>query len=97
MKTIFVIYTDTKKEYTGHTKRYAFNTTYDVKVGDMLSSNRYTSKMQVVEVLDYTYKYFNKVSGDLTNAITNSNLFPIRVLEISTSLEDAIPATIVNE
>ena len=82
MKTILVIYTNTKMANSGYTKRYCFKTDNDVKLGDMLSSKAYDTPMQVVKILNKDYKYFNKVTGDMSNIYSNSNQYEIRSIKI---------------
>ena len=97
MKTILVIYTDVEVADAGYTKRYAFNTHDDVVVGDMLKSSNYDSNMQVVEVLDECFKYFNKTTGELTNSLNNSFAFPIRELELRDENPNVIYASIIRK
>jgi hypothetical protein len=92
-KTILVIYTDVKVNDLVYNKRYAFNTESDVKEGDMLNSPNYSTKMQVVKVLDKSFKYFNKVTGELSDDYTNSNQFETRDLVIINAEQSAIIAT----
>lgn len=47
-------------------KRYPFNTTDDLRVGDVIESNSYTTPMHVVEVLPH-YKYVNIATCELSN------------------------------
>lgn len=84
MKTVLVIYTDTKVDKPDYTKRYAFNANDDIKEGDMLSSPQYTTTMQVVKVLGRAFKYFNRATGDLSDEYTSTNQFEIRELKIGT-------------
>ena len=75
MKTIFVIYTNVKitdKKDLRVRKKYCFNTKDEIAVGDMLSSNSYDTKMQVTQVLDNSYKYYNSQTGELANTITST-------------------------
>ena len=97
MRTILVIYTDKKIENVGYIKRYAFNTENDVEEGDMLKSSSYNTNMQIVEVLDEEFKYFNRVTGEMSNVMNNSNAFLIRKLEISDTKSDTIVATRIKE
>lgn len=95
MKTILVIYTNTpiKKENVGYTKRYAFNTSSEVKEGDMLKSPNYDTKMQVVKVLDTSFKYFNRTTGELSDTFLNSNQYEIREMKLTDNLQDVILAS----
>ncbi len=80
-KTILVIYTNCKIR-PSYEKRYAFNTSSNVKEGDMIKSPNYNTAMQIVKILDKPFKYFNKESGDLSNTYSNSYHFEIRDLEV---------------
>lgn len=81
-KTIFVIYTNVKKESGSYDKRYAFNTESEVKEGDMLKTDNYKTNLQVVKVLDKSYKYFNRETGELSDVITSTHQFEIRDIKI---------------
>jgi len=83
MKTILVIYTHTKlsKQDAQTMKRYSFNTISKVKVGDMLSIPRYTTPVQVVEILPKCYKYVDTSNGELSNTRKPSTMqYEIRVI-----------------
>ncbi len=73
-------------------KRYAFNTSSDLKEGDMIKSPLYDTPMQVVKVLSKSSKFFNKETGDLSNIFKNSNQFEIRELKIQKQDENIILA-----
>lgn len=88
-RTILVVYSD-NKDYARYAKRYAFNTTEDLKVGDKLESSEYTTSMIVDKVLDTYYEYFNKATGELTNTLSNSNAFKIRDLVIRNEESDVV-------
>lgn len=69
MKTILVIYSHsrvTNKQAQGM-KKYAFNVSFPVKVGDRFTSEDYTTPMQVVGICSKTYKYVDTHSGKLAN------------------------------
>lgn len=95
MKTILVIYTNFKIEKVGYEKRYAFNSSDDLKVGDMIKSPQYTTNMQVVKVLDESYKYFNKETGELSNNYKSSLQFEIREIKLN-SVTDIVLAQKIN-
>lgn len=97
MNTILVIYTNSKLENTGYTKRYAFNTKANLREGDMIKSSQYDTNMQVVKMLDEAYKYFNRTTGELSNTFTNSNQFEIRELVLREDNTEVIYATKINE
>jgi hypothetical protein len=88
MKTILVVYTFdklTKKSVQG-VKKYAFNVSFPVKVGDMFDSDDYSTPMQVVEVMKKTFKYVNTFSGDLSNKpFYSTKNFELRELVMSQS------------
>lgn len=89
-KTIVVIYTNIKLDNFGYMKRHVFNSLNDLKVGDMLKSSSYDTKMQVVKVLETSYKYFNKETGDLSNEYNSSNQFEVRNLRIAEVTDDIV-------
>ena len=85
MKTIFVTYeSDFNTKYK---KRYCFNTEFSVQVGDVINSPKYSSKMKVVEVLDKSYTYFNRQTGDLTDEIDSTNCFKISTINIIENMD----------
>lgn len=97
MKTILVVYTNrqmSKKEIAG-SKKYAFNTDSDLKEGDMISSQEYTTPMLVVKVLDEHYKYFNHATGELTNKFNSTSQWEIRTLIIREDEEMAVYAKMI--
>lgn len=96
-KTILVIYTNSVMQNPGYTTRYAFNTDSEVEVGDMLDSPNYTTKMQVVAVLDKSFKYFNKDTGEMRNKIKGSKDFEIRELKVYDNAPQVIIATKVKK
>lgn len=75
MKTIFVNFGDSKK-------KYSFNTNSEVNVGDVLETNAYDAKLTVIEVLDRAFNYVNLVTGDLTDEITGTNCFKIKLIKV---------------
>lgn len=84
MKTILVYYSNkilSEKEVRS-IKLYAFNTNSEIEVGDVLESSSYTTKMVVAKVLDEKFKYYNNVTGDLSNNYTSTSMREIVELEI---------------
>lgn len=82
MKTVFVVYAAenaTKKSLVGD-RRYAFNTKENLKEGDVISSEEYSTAMHVVKVLDKSYKYFNRNTGDLSDEISSTQQWEIKEL-----------------
>lgn len=83
MKTILAIFTREKKEDTSKEKMYSFNTTHDVKVGDLLTDPSYSTKLQVVEIKEETFKNVNVETGELTNVgDIQYPIYPIKELQI---------------
>lgn len=93
-KTFLVIYTNAKVADVGYQKRYAFNTSDELNEGDLLKSPQYDTNMQVVKVLDKAYKYFNRVTGKLSDRYSNSNQFEIRDLVLGTP-SNVVYATVI--
>lgn len=91
-KTILVVYTNDKvgAKEAGRLKRYAFNTVANVKVGDMLQSPEYTTKMQVVKILDKAHKYYNASTGELGDKFNSTSQWEIRDFIIRNDSETAV-------
>lgn len=74
MKTILVVYTNVKftnKEIADNKlTKYAFRTSEDVEVGDLIESKDYGKSMQVTDVIDADYKFYNTQTGELRNEST---------------------------
>jgi len=96
-KTIFVVYTNEKvnAKEAGRLKRYAFNTTAPIKVGDMLQSPEYSTKMQVVNILDSAHKYFNGSTGELSDKFNSTSQWEIRDFIIREDSETAVYGKII--
>jgi hypothetical protein len=95
IKTVLVIYTNekiTSKTQIGRLAKYSFNTSSDVKEGDMIKSNEYSSAMQIVKVLDESFAYYNKSTGELTNEFKSSAQWDIRTLIIREEDEEVVYA-----
>lgn len=100
MKTILVTYTNVKissKKELRKYKFYAFNTEADLKVGDMLKSQSYSTKMQVVKVLKESFLFYNASTGDLADTFTSTAQREIATLELRTNDSDVIYASKVEE
>ena len=82
MKTILVVYTNTaltiKQVSDRKLQKYVFRIEEDLKVGDIIESKAYTSKMQVVDVIENDYKYYNAATGELRNDINSTKCYPIK-------------------
>ena len=82
MKVILVVYTNVglslKQVSDKKLQKYAFRTEEDLKVGDIISSKAYTSTMQVVDVIDNDYKYYNATTGELMNDINSTKCYPVK-------------------
>lgn len=86
MKTILVVYTNVKRttdQYKGM-KKYSFNTEADVQIGEMLETSAYDTKLQVVKILDKSFKYYNAVTGEMSDEFNNSLQWEIQTLDIQT-------------
>lgn len=93
-KTIFCIYTDKKIEnVTAKNKRYSFNTSSDVQVGDMIKTKEYNTLLQVVMILDDCFTYYNESTGEVSNTLTSTLQWKIKTLEIAEEREDIIYGT----
>ena len=86
LKTILCVYSDkgnklTPREITSM-KRYTFNTEAEVKVGDVINSPSYSTPITVVKVLDKSYKFYNSITGDLSDEFKSSSQWDIKTLII---------------
>jgi len=97
MKTILVVYTDKflSKAEIAKTKKYSFNSTTELKEGDMFSSPSYATKMQVVKVLDKNYKYYNASTGELSDTFNSTSQWEIRTLVIREEDDEVIYGTLL--
>lgn len=96
MKTIIVIYTDsliTNKQELGRKKKYSFNTSSDVEIGDLIKTNAYDTPIQVVKVLNESYKFYNSVTGEMSNDYKSTTQWEIRTLEIREEEQEVIYGT----
>ena len=53
-----------------------------MKKGDILESPEYNSMLHVVEIFDKSFRFFNRVTGELSNEINNSNSYEIKELKV---------------
>ena len=91
-KTIIIVYTNRKlkKAEIGKAKKYAFNSSFDLKEGDMINSPSYETNMQVVKVLDKSHKYYNASTGELSDSYSATSQWEIRDLIIREETEEEI-------
>ena len=84
-KTIFVIYTHVPvtKDKVASFKRYAFNTNFDVREGDVIHCPTYDTPMQVTDVLSRRFTFYDRSNGSLSDECTSTNQFLIRQLEVN--------------
>lgn len=86
MKTILVVYTNTaltiKQISDSKLAKYAFRSNEDLKVGDIIESKAYSTKMQVVDVINEDYKYYNSCTGELRNTINSTKCYPIKEIVV---------------
>lgn len=99
MKTILVVYTNKllSKSEIARAKKYSFNTSADLKEGDMFSSPSYDTNMQVVKVLDNAYKYYNASTGELSDTFNSTAQWEIRTLVIREDEEEVIYGNIIKQ
>ena len=100
MKTILVVYTNTaltaKQISDKKMQKYVFRTEEDFKEGDLIESKAYSSKMQVVDVIDNDYKYYNSSTGELRNDINSTRCYPIKKIVLREDDELTVYATKCN-
>lgn len=94
MRTIIVVYTNVllSKEQHQTMKRYSFNVSAPVKVGELLKAEKYDTAMQVVEVLPRLYKFVNPGTGQLSTGRRgdDANQVELRQLDIYRQPADAV-------
>ena len=83
MKTIQVVYSRNPaipEEQRESLKKYSFNTSADLMVGDALRTMQYDSFLIVAKVHDELFKYYNPITGELSNEPSSPNQREIRWL-----------------
>ena len=102
MKTVLVVYTKLKevtdkelKTLARFEKKYAF-VAEDLKVGDIIESPDYTSNMLVVKTLTKVYKYYDSVTGKMSNTFNSTKQWEIRELILQPKKEEAVYYNKVN-
>jgi len=85
MKTIIVIYTKEKKLDFSKSKKYTFNTNSNLQIGDLIKTPNYNVNIQIVDILDETFKYYDPLTGELSNISNNKS--EIKRLELTTDDE----------
>ena len=97
MKVILVVYTNVglslKQDSDNKLQKYAFRTEEDLKVGDIIESKLYTSTMQVVDVINNDYSYYNALTGELRNDINSTRCYPIKKIVLREDDELTVYAT----
>lgn len=78
-------------------KFYSFNTESNLKVGDIVSLENYPTDMQVVEVFESSFKYYNTNTGTFSNEFTSANDREIATLVIKENTIGVIYGTLVKE
>lgn len=101
MKTILVVFTkDTTYSVDSankaKSKKYCYLTEDEISVGDLLKSSNYTSYLLVTDVIEHAYKYYNTVTGSLTDEINSASCYPIKKIKLAKE-DDCIIAHKINE
>ena len=99
MKTILVVYTNRllSKSEIAKTKKYSFNTSADLKEEATFSSPSYDTKMQVVKILESSYKYYNASTGELSDTFNSTSQWEIRILVIREEDEEIIYGHLIKQ
>lgn len=100
MKTFIGIYTATQvtdPAELAKAKAYSFNSESDLTVGDMIKSSRYSKPIQVIEILDECFEFFNVKTGDMSNELTSPDQFPIKRVEVVEVEDETIYGIIINK
>ena len=92
MKTIKAIFTQ-EFQPTPMGRRYSFNTTLDVEVGDLIESPDYKGKLlQVVTIENTVYHSFSYGTGELfTEKILDRGYGEIKTLSDESSIVTEVP------
>lgn len=92
LKTIVAIFTNVKvtdKHAINAAKKYTFNTTAAVKVGDLITSPAYGTSIQVTMIMDEVYRYADVKDGKLyKSAVDSSYLVAIKTLVVAEATAD---------
>lgn len=99
-KTILVVYANRALSHKAALalKKYAFNTDDStIAVGDRFKAVDYSDAMQVVEVLEESFRYVNTKTGDLSNRRTSTNQFELRRIVLQDHCDNTVYATRVND
>lgn len=99
MVTILCVYTNTQvtsNKEIGKLKKYSFNTSSDLKEGDMISTKEYSTNLQVVKVLPKAFKYFNGSTGEMSDEFNSTSQWLIRTLDIREEDEEIIIGKKIN-
>lgn len=95
-KTILVIYTNEVRKEKKDDKRYCFSTDSEVKKGDLLKSQSYTTNMMVVDVVEKEFKYYSAVTGEMSNELNSTTQREIKSLRVIESIDEEVLATKLN-
>ena len=100
MVTILVVYTNNKVDNKAAKKiKYnAFKADNSIiEIGDMLKSNEYDTAMQVVDIINENYAYYNMTTGELSNKFNSTAQREIRTLIIRSDETDVVYAVKINK
>lgn len=101
MKTILGVYTNTvlttKQISDRRLKKHCFRTEDAFVEGDMIETKTYTSKLQVTDIIDADYKYYNVVTGEMRNDINSTNCYPIKKLVLREDDEPIVYGRLVTK
>lgn len=96
MKTILVVFSNDamtiEQINSRKMQKYCFRTESEINVGSVLKSNNYEKKMIVTDVINADYKYYNSLTGKLSNEITSTKCYPIKTLELREESENVVYA-----
>ena len=82
MKTFLAVFTKEKlpDKEAAQLKHYTFNTEKDIKIGDLIQSDRYNTPIQVFSIFDESKKFVNVVTGELSDKRVNNRFVEIVVV-----------------
>ena len=92
MKTIVVVYSNGKlsNKEIGRLKKYSFNTDSEVSVGDLIETNEYDTNLLVVKVMEKSFKYYNRSTGEMSDEYVSTSQWEIRTLIIREADEENV-------
>lgn len=77
-------------------KFYSFNSNSPMKVGDMIKLVGYETPVQVIKILEEEFKFYNSITGELSNDFTSTAQREIAIMELRSEEPEIIYGSIIN-